>query len=351
MFVQTISRKSRIKEDTAIALILSVFFAVGIVLLTMIQHKPLGNQSGLDKFLFGQTASLVSADVKVFAVLAFVLLLVVAFTYKELKALCFDRGFAESLGMPMRFIDTLLTLLIVLVVTTGLQAVGVVLMAAMLITPAAAARLWTNRLSLMLVLAGVFGALAGSSGVVMSTLAPRMPTGPWIVMAITFVFAVSLLISPQRGMLSLWLRHRKQKNKIQKENILLTFARYAEEGFYQFSLDQLRSIRNYNVRRALYLLRNLQKENLLLLGDLPETWVFTQSGKERAFALLRRHRLWELYLSRYLDLSSEHVHTDAENIEHILTLELEAELVKVLENPTHDPHHHPIPPQKGKAYE
>ncbi|MEM8933808.1 MAG: iron chelate uptake ABC transporter family permease subunit, partial [Acidobacteriota bacterium] len=157
LVILAIVRFSRLKEDTAIGMVLSVFFGVGIVLLTYIQKLPFGNQSGLDKFLFGQAATLMPRDLQVMAWLGAIVLAAVVLFYKELKLLCFDPDYAASLGLPIRRLEVLLTTLLVTVVVVGLQTVGVILIVATLVMPAAAARQWTERLGVMLLLAAVFG--------------------------------------------------------------------------------------------------------------------------------------------------------------------------------------------------
>lgn len=342
--LNAITRYSRIKEDAAIGLVLSVFFGIGIVLLTYIQHQPLGNQSGLDKFLFGQAASLIGRDLYLFSGLAVTLLGAVLCAYKEFKVIAFDPGFASGIGIPVRWMDTFLTVLIVLVVTAGLQAVGVVLMAAMLITPAAAARQWTDRLSRMLALAGCFGAGAGAVGAIASAVAPRMPTGPWIVVAITTIFAVSITVAPRRGMLPRWWRQWRNAVRINRENILKTLYRLREDQPDMTpSIDLLRRYRHLSVRRALRLLRQLARARLVEEAERPDQWRLTPNGLGAAERLVRRHRLWEVYLTEYLQLGKAQVHADAEEIEHILTPELEAELETLLQRPRTDPHGRPVP--------
>ena len=191
LIIDGITRHSKIKEDTAIGLVLSVFFGVGILLLTNIQHGGNAAQSGLDSFLFGKAAALLPSDVRAFGFLSILLLLVVAFLYKELKILCFDKEYALLLGLPVRALELTLTTLTVLAVVVGIQAVGVVLMAAMLISPAAAARFWTDRLSVMLILATVFGVFSGITGAFISYTAPNMPTGPWVVIVISCIAGIS----------------------------------------------------------------------------------------------------------------------------------------------------------------
>ncbi|MFD2613739.1 metal ABC transporter permease [Paenibacillus gansuensis] len=203
-----ITRNSRIKQDAALGIILSVFFGVGIVLLTQIQHSVGGNQSGLDKFLFGQAASMVLKDVYMMSLISLFVIGSCVLLFKEFKLLSFDPGFARGLGFPVPFLDQLLMFLIVVVVVAGIQAVGVVLMVAMLITPAVSARYWTERLGIMVLLSGLFGALSGVLGTLLSTLANNLPTGPLSVLAATFLFLISLLFAPRRGIVSkLWIRY------------------------------------------------------------------------------------------------------------------------------------------------
>ena len=199
--VLAITRYSRVKEDAAMSIVLTVFFGIGILLLGVAQRMPGGNQSGLDRFLFGQAAAIVPRDVRLIMAVAAALCLLVLLFYKEFKLLAFDRDFGAGLGFPMTALDLLLSLGVVTAVVIGLEAVGVVLMAALLTTPAMAARYWTNRLSAMVPLAGLFGAASGVAGTLASQVGPRMPTGPLIVLAGSVFFLVSLLAGPERGLL------------------------------------------------------------------------------------------------------------------------------------------------------
>jgi len=173
---------SKLKTDTAIGAVLSVFFGLGILLLTAIQHSGSANQAGLDTFLFGKAASMTQRDVWVFGGVAALLLLVIAAFFKSFKLVAFDPDFARSLGLPVRTLEFILATITVLSVATGIQAVGVVLMAALLITPAAAARFWTDSMIRMILLAALFGLLSGFFGAWVSYTAPAMPTnatGRW----------------------------------------------------------------------------------------------------------------------------------------------------------------------------
>ena len=208
LVIEAIVNYTRIKADAALGIVLSVFFGGGIVLLTHIQQSEVGNQSGLDKFLFGQAASIVRSDLYVMCIVSALVMVAVFVFFKEFKGLIFDAEFLSALGFSQRVVDLVLMGLIVLTVMVGLQAVGVILIAAMLITPAAAARFWTDRLHVMVIVSGILGALCGAIGVGLSALAPRIPTGPVMVLVATAAFLVSVLVAPRRGVLARWIRLR-----------------------------------------------------------------------------------------------------------------------------------------------
>jgi len=190
--VLAITRTSRVPFDSALGMVLSVFFGLGIVLLVHSQKRADAGQAGLDKFLFGQAATLLQGDVYVIAGLGAVAVAVMVILWKELKLLCFDPDFAASLGFPVRGLNVLWASVLVVAIVIGLQAVGVVLMSALVIAPAAAARQWTDRLGTMVFLASIFGAGAGVLGTVLSDRL-GVPTGPAIVLCATAWVLASFL--------------------------------------------------------------------------------------------------------------------------------------------------------------
>ncbi|NJP06169.1 MAG: metal ABC transporter permease [Chloroflexaceae bacterium] len=206
---------TRLKEDTVLGMVLSVFFGFGLVLLSFAQKQPTAAQAGLDAFLFGQAASIVERDVLTMAVIAAVALGLMVLFWKEWKLLSFDPQYGNTLGLPMRWLDIGLTSLIVVAIAIGLQMVGVVLMSAMLVAPAVAARQWTDRLGLMVVLAGGFGALSGVIGAVISSLARGLSTGPVIVLTVSLFVVASLVFAPNRGLLWKWWRHQRNRERLQ----------------------------------------------------------------------------------------------------------------------------------------
>ncbi len=344
LLMLAVVRGSRIKEDSAMGIVLSVFFGLGIVLLTVIQRRPGGNKAGLDHFLFGQAATLLTGDVVLMVVLSVLVLGVVLVLYKEFKLLSFDPAFGASLGLPMGRIEVLLTALLVVVVVVGLQMVGVVLMIATVITPAAAARQWTDRLGLMLVVAASIGGLSGAGGALLSAMVPRMPTGPTIVVLLSAAMVVSLLFAPNRGIVWRAMRARGVAGRIRREHLLKDLYRHGEpagDWTAAVSCSALvgrrgvadRQLRRSAARLAAWGLVEREGDALRL----------TTGGRQRAAAVVRKHRLWEVYLSRRLDLPQDHVHRDADDMEHALSDEAVDDLDARLGYPETDPHGQRIP--------
>jgi manganese/zinc/iron transport system permease protein len=349
MTIQLIIRNSRIKQDTAIGMVLSVFFGVGIVLLTYIQKLPLGNQSGLDHFLFGQAATLLPRDIRIMGVMAVVVVVVTALLFKELKLLCFDRDFADATGQPTRWLEFLLTTLLVVVVVVGLQTVGVVLIVATLITPAAAARQWTESLGVMLVLAALIGGGSGAVGAVLSASVRNLPTGPVIVLCASAALIVSLLVAPRRGLVWAFLEERRVAHRIRRENLLKDLYTWGERNNGRWTdpvpATFIMGLRGQSGTQLTQTSRRLRSRGLL--APVGDGMLLTDRGLSAAEGVVRKHRLWELYLTRRLELPSDHVHRDAETMEHALTDDDVAALEQVLGHPQADPHGRPIPPRRA----
>lgn len=342
--LNAIVRYSKIKQDAALGIVLTVFFGLGVVILTYIQKSGSGAQAGLDKFMFGQAAAMGAHDVRVLSVVALLMLLVLGLGFRRFKLVSFDPSFAGTIGLKVGLLQFVLTTMIVLAVTIGLQAVGVVLIAALLITPAAAARQWTDRLTTMVLLAAVFGAVSGLLGAYLSFLSPRWPTGPWVVVVVSTVFAVSILFSPGRGVLARWLRHRRQRNRITQENILKSLLKpgLAGKDWSEFhSIRDLQEMWSFPRRELSAGLKRLERRGLIEASEF--RYRLTPEGVTEGARVLRLHRLWELYLTHHLELSADHVHRDAEDLEHVITPDMELELQELLDRPQVDPHDQEIP--------
>lgn len=209
--------RGAVKFDSALSLILSSFFGFGLVLLTYAQKQPNANQAGLENFIYGQAASMLRQDIIVIAIAAVIMLAVVVLFWKEIKVFTFDSIFAQTVGFSTSFISFILSLMLVVTIILGLESVGVILMSALIIAPAVAARQWTHSLSTMVVLSGVFGLLAGVAGTTLSSLQSRMPTGPSIVIVASLFVFISIIFAPERGLIVRAIQYRRRKRDVARQ--------------------------------------------------------------------------------------------------------------------------------------
>ena len=346
-FVNYLRQTTKIKEDTALGMTLASFFAVGICLLTMIQELPTGNKSGIDKFLFGQAAAISAEDIKLMLAVTIVIIIIIYALYKELLVTSFDSGFARSIALPSQWIHHLLMLLVAFSVVIALQAVGVVLVSAMLITPAASAYLLTDRMNRMLIYAVGFGVASGVLGTFASFLKPNIPTGPCMVLGASTVFAIAFFIGPRHGVLTRWLRHRSRSQNVRRENTLKAMFQVLEGRNAQpeesVSIKELAERRGETIEEISIQTKELKRHDLATLHEEGNIVLFTPTGWQLACKIVRNHRLWELYLTNAANIAPDHVHDDAEEIEHILGDEVVRELERMLEDTTRDPHGKIIP--------
>lgn len=332
--VDYIVNNSKVKQDAAIGVVLSSFFAFGIVLLTFIQNGGYTDQGGLHHFLFGQAAAINKSELLLFGIILGVVLLAVVIFYRAFVVVSFNADFAKSVGLPVRLIEFLMTSLTVLAIAAGIQALGVVLMSALIVTPAAAARFWTDRLKKMLLIAILFSVFSGVFGAYISYNNSVTPTGPWVVMILSIITLLSFVFSVRNGILSRFLKARKNKAKILQENILKAIYQYHEKKGLQKELNEaLRSPEILKVR--LFDTNELQK-GLMKLGqkgyikEKDGKYSLSEEGRVESKRIVRLHRLWEQYLLKRTSIDTEHVHSGAEVIEHILSPEIEEELEREL---------------------
>lgn len=278
LFLIAVLRHTKLPEDSALGVILSSFFGLGIALLTFIQHGGNANQAGLDKFIFGQAATIIAEDVMLMAALGGIALLSVSLLYKEFKLLSFDPGFLSSLGYPTERLGTLLTGLTVLAVLVGLQTVGAVLMAAMLIAPAAAARQWTDNLGRMIWLSALFGAVSGVLGALISASRENLPTGPLVILVVSLLMLFSLFLAPLRGLVWDWRRDARNRAQVRLERILVDAHVLYNHG--ALSPELLAQRRRLSEQKALHELEELKARGWVEFAN--STWKLTAAGHDQA---------------------------------------------------------------------
>jgi manganese/zinc/iron transport system permease protein len=283
LLMLAITRTTHIKSDTALGLLLSVFFGFGLMLLTFTQRLPDATQAGLDKFLFGQAATLLQRDVITMGIIGLIAMGLLVVFWKEFKLITFDPEFAASLGFPVRLLDVLLTTLLVIAIVIGLQTVGVVLMSAMIVAPAAAARQWTDKLSLRMLLGGLFGALAGVGGTLISSSAERLPTGPVIVLFVSVIVLFSLFFATNRGLVWNWIRSRRNRRTLRARAVLAdlsTLASQHPDQEHGHSVAVLRAM-SVNPDGVSYALRQLRERGHAREVS-QDVWALTDEGLKQA---------------------------------------------------------------------
>ena len=196
--VDYITKTTQLKKDTALGIVLSTFFGIGIIFLTMIQKLPIGNQAGIDKFLFGQAATILNEDLIIITILSCIIIATVYFYFKELTIIIFDQQYAQAIGLPVNLIQNIFLVIIVATVLVGLQTVGLILMSSFLIAPAAAARQWTDHLATTILLSIFFSLIATTTGTIISYQYAHIPTGPAIVVIATSITFLSIMIRSYR---------------------------------------------------------------------------------------------------------------------------------------------------------
>lgn len=288
--VLLLTRTSRLKTDAALGIALSLFFALGVVLLTFIQGRGNGAQGGLESFLFGQAAAMLRSDLWIMGAITALALALVALVWKEFKLVSFDPGFATSLGLPVLALEAAMTGMVALAVVVGLQMVGVVLMTAMIIAPATAARQWTRGLGAMVVLSALFGTLAGVAGAVASAAGRGLSTGPLIVLAISAIVLVSLLAAPGRGLAWAALRQRRNRRGLAGRQVLATLYRIAADHGDRHHPVELGALDTFHGTPTRQALSRLERQGLVRpVRHEPERtphWELTPQGLARARQLL-----------------------------------------------------------------
>lgn len=293
--VQWLSTRTRLSEDAAIGAVLSVFFGIGIVLLTVIQTMTAGRQAGLESFLLGSTAGMLRADALTIAVGGALALALVALFRRPMTLAAFDPGYARSIGLNTGRIDMLTMGLVMAVTVIGLKIVGLILIVALVIIPPVAARFWTERAGTVAFIAGAIGGVSGYLGAAISATAPALPTGPIVVLTAFALFVLSMIVAPARGLAGAGVRFLRYYRRVHVRQGLLALAQ--GQPIYE--------------RLTLRLLR---REGLVRADGVP-----TKSGRANAARALRDERRWQVLRGLPAFESAASLYDGLRPIETVLT--------------------------------
>jgi manganese/zinc/iron transport system permease protein len=332
--VLAIRNYSRLKEDAALGIVLSVFFGAGVAVLGIVQKMNTGSAAGLESFIYGKTASMLASDAQLIGIAAAAVAGVCALLYKEFTLLCFDPAYGKSEGWPIFGLDLAMMALVVAVTVIGLQAVGLILIIALLIIPPAAARFWTDRLLMLVIGAACIGAASGYVGATLSALVPRLPAGAVIVVVASAIFVISMFVGRRRGVLVRVVRETQLKRKIDRQNLLRELFEAAEdrgvdpraEGVERKFLQRQRAWSPHRLGRVI----KRAESDGLIFEAADGTYRATDIGWDEARRTVRNHRLWEAYLINYADIAPSHVDRDADQIEHVIGQPMVARLESLI---------------------
>jgi manganese/zinc/iron transport system permease protein len=346
-----LQNRMNVRSDSALCFILAAFFGIGLTLASQVQFAYTSLYRQAQVYLYGQAATMTDTHIWIYAVLTLLIVGVVVLFYKEIRGIAFDPEYIRSIGVNKRLIDATVFFLIVLAVVIGIRSVGVVLMSAMLIAPAAAARQYSDKLHRVFALSAFFGLLSGFLGNYLSVEVSRwlsekypgerltLPTGPMIVIVASLICLLSLMFAPKRGLLLRYGRIMRFRYRCICENLLKAMWRHGPTQ--PISFDALAKHQSAPFWYLRFAMNSLVHQGWVEKKD--GKYGLTPEGISWGSRIVRLHRLWEVYLVDYLGVGAERVHRSAEEMEHIITPDLEAKLTLFLNNPKYDPHHQPIP--------
>ncbi len=343
--VRAAAATGRVREDAAMALSLSAGFGAGVVLMSVVQSLPRGGQAGLSHFILGQAAGMATAAAS--ALIGLAATAVAALLFNALRVLCFDEAFAAASGIPVRALDLALTALMLVVAVAGLRAVGLILVVALMVIPAVTARLLTDRLSVMAPLAGLVGAASGWLGASLSAASPGLPTGAIVTLSACGFFLAALLISPSRGVVAAMLRRAGLGLRIARDHFLRgAWEELEAQGrgmAAPFAPAAVAEAWGWSGPRAALVTFALRRAGLVA-PEGPGFLRLTPAGLAAAQGLVRRHRVWELYLTRAGGVRAFAAHRGADLIEHTLPREVEAAVEAGLADADPSTARLPVPP-------
>ena len=328
MFVVLAIRNStKLNDDTAMGIVLSVFFGMGVAILGLVQDIPGVSVSGLDDFIYGNSASMIWVDFQLLFGISGLIIVLVILLRKEWTILCFDEHFTASLGWSVKTLDFFLLLMVTMITVVGLQAVGFILMIAFLVIPAAGSRFWTKDRHSMFWVSGLLGAISGWFGSLLSAQYRELPAGATIVLVASVLFGLSFVFGKKGGILQRYWQQLQLKKKIGRQHFMRAVFELQEiksslsgeaAQNVTITLKDLLNYRSWSPKELLGLKRQAKKEGHLEDSD-SQMIALSEAGFGEAYRITRNHRLWELFLIEHADIATTHVDRDADAVEHILS--------------------------------
>lgn len=347
LFLRFLQKKGKLKEDSALTFVLASFFGIGVTLASYVQGTLPRQWQKVHGYLYGQIATMTDEHIFLYGILTVFVITILFLFYKEITVFLFDHNFALVSRIGLRKAEILFLFLSVIAVVIGIRTVGLVLISAMLIAPSIFARAFTDNLKILFCLAASMGVLTAFLGNYFSyhlslSYNTSFPIGAVIVLIASFLSLMALLFAPKRGLILRYFRIKHFQWATLEENILKMMWRSEKKEYTYRELISFSGVSSFTLFFVICQLKS-KKE----IEHTRKGYSLTFEGNKRGKKIVRLHRLWEVYLVDYLGMNVRKVHKSAEEIEHILTPDLEKALIELLKDPKLDPHDQPIPPSEG----
>ncbi len=335
-----IQHNVKTKNDAAIGIVFTAMFALGVIGISGVSRE--GVHLDLKDFLIGNVLGVSNEDLYLMAAVTIYVLVSIKVFYRYLFATTFQEVVAQTMGISVKMIHYFLMLMLSFAVVASIGTVGVILVVAMLITPASTALLLSDRLQNVIVISGFIGLFASIFGLLIAIIIDA-PPGPVMAVVATLFYLIAVFFSPNKGLIFKFFQKRKLQRRIHVEDILKQGLKLEKKG--EFTFIKLKGKLGLSKNSLTKYLQQLSTQQFL--SRKGNQISLSQRGKDEALRLVRAHRLWETYLVNQIGLSAEQIHEDAEKYEHLLSEEILDEVDATLGFPTEDPHGSPIPSKIG----
>ena len=337
-----IQHNIKTKNDAAIGIVFTAMFSLGVMGISKISEA--GVHLDLNDFLFGTVLGVSDEDLYLTGFITLYVIFSVIVFYRYLFVTTFQEVIAQTMGISVKIVHYFLMLLLSFAVVASLQTVGVILVVAMLITPASTALLLSDRLKWVVFISAMLGLLSAIFGLFLAILIDSTP-GPAMAVMATFIYLLAAIFSPKKGLLFRYIHKLNLQRRIQLEDMLKQVLKLHERE--RLSLPALKQQLGFTSNVFSKHLKKLSRlDYISSAGDRLE---LSPAGIDAANKLVRAHRLWETYLVDKMGLTEEQIHEDAEKYEHLLTEEVLDEVDETLGYPLNDPHGSPIPGRFGES--
>ncbi len=336
LLITWIQQNIKTKNDAAIGIVFTLMFSIGVIGISWLNNEG-GVHLDLKDFLIGSIMGISNEDIVLTILITAYTVGSVVLFYRYLFITTFQPVIASTMGISTKMVHYFLMLMLSFAIVAGLKIVGVILVVALLITPSSTALLLSNKLKNVIMISALIGLLSSVLGLILSIIYNTPPGPAMVIVAASFYF-IAALFSPEKGLVLRTIRSYRQRQKIEREDILRQAIKHDAQN--PLTIAKLTDRLGINLQTIKKHLKHLSENGVIINGNEIS---LTAKGVGQAQSLVRAHRLWESYQVQTMGLSEGQIHDEADRLEHHLTDELLDEVDKKLGYPETDPHGSPIP--------